>query len=32
MIQDFADYCKAAGLSGKQLQKVVKAYKEQLGF
>jgi hypothetical protein len=32
MIQDFADYCKAAGLKGAQLQKVVKAYKKQLGF
>ena len=32
MIQDFADYCKAAGLGGAQLQKVVNAYKKQLGF
>jgi hypothetical protein len=32
MIQDFTDYCKAAGIGGTQLQKLVKAYKKQLGF
>ena len=32
MIQDFADFCKASGIGGAQLQKVVKAYKKQLGF